>query len=49
MYDQLRHDYTAIGMTNVPTYQVFQIAGKHLTYRAVDGDGKLRDQLTIDK
>jgi len=49
MYDQLRHDYTAIGMTNVPTYQVFQIAGKHLTYRALDGDGKLRDQLTIDK
>jgi acid phosphatase type 7 len=49
MYDQRQHGYTAMGMTNVPTYQVFQIAGTQLTYRAHDMDGKLRDQLMVDK
>jgi acid phosphatase type 7 len=49
MYDQRQHNYTARGMTNVPTYQLFQIAGAHLTYRAHDIDGKLRDELVVDK
>ena len=49
MYDQRQHNYTAFGMTNVATYQVFQIAGPHLTYRAHDIDGKLRDQMVVEK
>ncbi len=49
MYDQKQHHYTALGMTNVATYQVFQIAGPQLTYRAHDSNGQLRDQLMITK
>lgn len=51
MYSQGKHDYTAFGMTNVSTYQVLdiQISGNRLVYRACDIDGKLRDELVIEK
>ena len=44
-------DYTGFGMTNVATYQVLdiQISGNRLGYRAYDLDGKLRDELVIEK
>lgn len=51
MYEQGDHDYTAFGMTNVSTYQVLdiQIIGDRLVYRAYDIDGKLRDEIVIEK
>jgi 3',5'-cyclic AMP phosphodiesterase CpdA len=51
MYKQEKHDYTEFGMTNVATYQVLdiQISGNRLVYRAYDIDGKLRDELVIEK
>ncbi len=51
MYAQGKHDYTEFGMTNVATYQVLdiQISGNRLVYRAYDIDGKLRDELVIEK
>jgi hypothetical protein len=51
MYAQDKHDYTEFGMTNVSTYQVLdiQISGNRLVYRAYDIDGKLRDELVIEK
>ena len=50
-YAQAAHDYTEFGMTNVATYQVLdlQISGNRLVYRAYDIDGKLRDELVIEK
>ncbi|HKS38481.1 MAG TPA: metallophosphoesterase family protein [Verrucomicrobiae bacterium] len=51
MYAQDKRDYTEFGMTNVATYQVLdiQISGNRLVYRAYDIDGKLRDDLVIEK
>lgn len=51
MYPQAERDYTAVGMTNLPTYQVLdiQISGDRLLYRAYDLDGALRDELVIEK
>jgi len=51
LYEQDKRDYTEFGMTNVATYQVLdiQIEGDRLIYRAYDTDGKLRDELIIDK
>jgi purple acid phosphatase-like protein/calcineurin-like phosphoesterase family protein len=51
MYAQDKRDYTEFGMTNVATYQVLdiQISGNRLVYRAYDIDGKLRDELVIEK
>jgi hypothetical protein len=51
MYKQDPRDYTEFGMTNVSTYQVLdvQISGNRLVYRAYDLDGKLRDELVIEK
>ena len=51
MYEQDKRDYTEFGMTNVATYQVLdiQISGNRLVYRAYDIDGKLRDELVIEK
>lgn len=51
MYKQDPRDYTEFGMTNVSTYQVLdiQISGDRLVYRAYDIDGKLRDELIIEK
>ena len=51
MYPQDPRNYTEVGITNVPMYQVLdlQISGNRLVYRAYDGDGGLRDQLVIEK
>jgi acid phosphatase type 7 len=51
MYEQDKRDYTEFGMTNVATYQILdiEINGNRLTYRAHDIDGKVRDQLIIEK
>ena len=50
-YEQAKHAYTEVGLTNVPTYQVLDlhISGDRLVYRAYDIDGKLRDQFVIEK
>jgi hypothetical protein len=51
MYQQDKRDYTEFGMTNVATYQVLdiQISGDRLVYRAYDIDGRLWDELVIEK
>jgi hypothetical protein len=51
MYAQPKRDYTEVGLTNVSTFQVLdiQISGNRLVYRAHDIDGKLRDELVIEK
>ncbi len=50
-YKQERHDYTAVGFTNVSTHQVVSIdsnGGAKLTYRAYDTEGKVRDEIVVD-
>lgn len=51
MYQQGARDYTAVGLTNVATYQVLDlhISGNRLVYRAYDLDGTLHDQFIIEK
>ena len=51
MYEQDPRNYTEFGMTNTATYQVLdiQISGDRLVYRAYDIDGKLKDELVIQK
>lgn len=51
LYPQDPRDYTEVGLTNVPLYQVLdlQISGNRLVYRAYDIDGALRDHLVIEK
>jgi acid phosphatase type 7 len=51
LYAQPKHDYAEFGMTKVSTYQVIDIqtSGNRLVYRAYDIDGKLRDELVIEK
>ena len=50
-YAQAKHDYTEVGITNVPTFQVLDIQTNpnRLQYRAYDADTKLRDELVIEK
>jgi hypothetical protein len=50
-YSQDPRAYTEFGLTNVATYQVLDIRidGNRLLYRAYDTDGKLRDELVIEK
>ena len=50
-YEQGERDYTEFGLTNVSTFQVLdiQISGNRLVYRSYDIDGKLRDNLIIEK
>jgi len=51
-YDQEPRDYTAVGFTNVATYQIIDIeteGGHKLTYRAYDAEGMLRDEVVIEK
>ena len=50
-YQQKDRDYTEFGMTNVSTYQVLDISisENQLVYRAYDFEGKLRDELIIEK
>jgi len=51
MYQQDLRDYTDVGYTNLSMYQVLDIAieGHQLTYRAYEGDGRLRDEFVIQK
>ncbi|MFO1496902.1 MAG: metallophosphoesterase [Verrucomicrobiota bacterium] len=49
MYLQDPRDYAAVALTNVATYQVLDLAGRRLTYRAFDAAGRTRDELVIDK
>ncbi|MGZ8899522.1 MAG: fibronectin type III domain-containing protein [Limisphaerales bacterium] len=49
MYHQDPRDYTAVGFTNLSTYQTIDVDLNRLTYRALDLDGKIRDEFTIDK
>jgi len=50
-YPQPKHAYTEVGMTNVATFQVLDIQTNpnRLTYRAYDGDAKVRDEQVIEK
>ena len=50
-YEQDKREYTEFGMTNTSTFQVLdiQISGNRLVYRSYDTDGKLRDNLIIEK
>jgi len=51
-YPQEQHDYTAAGFVKTSTYQIIDIdtkGGNKLTYRAYDADGKVRDELVIEK
>ncbi len=44
-------DYTAVALERTPTYQIIriQVAEDRLHYRAFDDEGKVRDELVIDK
>jgi hypothetical protein len=50
-YAQPKRDYTEVGITNVPTFQVLgiQTNPNRLEYRAYDADTKVRDELVIEK
>ena len=51
-YKQDQHDYTAVGFTDVSTYQVIDIdtnGADKLTYHAYDIDGTSRDEVVIEK
>lgn len=42
-------DYAGVEFTGVMHYQTFEISGNQLIYRAYDLDGKMRDELLIEK
>jgi hypothetical protein len=50
-YDQVDRDYSEVAFPRVMTYQTIDIATDpdHLTYRAFDGDGTIRDEFVIEK
>ena len=51
-YEQGQHEYAAVAFPKVSTYQTIDIeagAADKLTYRAYDRDGKLRDEVVIEK
>jgi 3',5'-cyclic AMP phosphodiesterase CpdA len=50
-YSQARRGYTERGFTHTSTYQTldFQIAGRRLTYRALDTYGREVDRMVIEK
>jgi len=49
-YEQDDHlDYTEVGFERLSTYQVIDIRGRQLTYRAFDVDGRVVDELVIHK
>lgn len=51
-YEQAESEYTAVGFTDIQTYQLIQIETEgvnKLTYRAYDIDGKVRDEVVITK
>ena len=49
--DQARRDYIEVGQSGVSTYQTIDIdaPSNRLTYRAWTEDGKIIDELVIDK
>lgn len=51
LYDQAKHDYTEVGFTKVPIWQLLDLTleDRTLRYRAYDIDGKLRDEFVITK
>lgn len=51
LYDLPEHDYTEVGFSKIPTYQVLdiQVNGSRLVYRARDVDGTIRDEFVIEK
>ena len=50
-YTQVSRPETAVGFTNVATWQVLdlEIEGDRLTYRAYDRQGRIRDAFVIEK
>jgi len=51
MYKQFANKRTAVGITNVSTYQVLEVQnkGNRLLYHAFDSEGKQRDRFVIEK
>ena len=50
-YEQGPRDYTEVGFTNTPTFQILDILidGNKLIYRAYDAEDKIRDEIIIEK
>lgn len=48
-YEQQAAEDAAVAFANVSTYQLIEIDGNHLTYRAYDANEKVMDELVIDK
>ena len=50
-YEQDPRDYTEVGFTNTPTFQILDILidGNKLIYRAYDAEEKIRDEIIIEK
>jgi hypothetical protein len=48
-YDQDPRGYTAKGLTHTATYQVIDLEGTRLSYKAFDAEGRGVDALVIDK
>jgi len=48
-YEQEPRDFVQVAYTELSTYQVVQITGRHLTYRAYDIEGNVVDQLDLTK
>ena len=50
-YEQDPHDYTEVGFTNTPTFQILDILidGNKLIYKAYDAEDKIRDEIVIEK
>ena len=50
-YEQDPHDYTEVGFTNTPTFQILDILidGNKLIYKAYDAEDQIRDEIVIEK
>lgn len=50
-YEQLQHDYAEVAFDKVSTYQTIDITTNpdKLVYRCIDFDGKVRDEVVIEK
>ena len=50
-YEQDPRDYTEVGFTNTPTFQILDILidGNKLIYKAYDAEDKIRDEIVIEK
>ena len=42
-------DYAATQITGIPLYQVFEIDGKKLSYKVLDLEGYVHDELVVEK